>query len=81
MVEGAFDGKLVSGTVTVHNPHTAYGDCKGTGKFIRAKGVRIVTALRLVSRRPAFGDDIPGLGIREVHPRPLLDFLDDLSGT
>ena len=41
VVKGAFNAKLVSGTVTVHNPHTAYGDCRGTGKFIRAKGVRI----------------------------------------
>ena len=41
-VKGVIRGKYVSGTVTAHEPHNAvWGDCKGTGKFVRAKGEQI----------------------------------------
>jgi hypothetical protein len=40
-VKGVFDGTHVSGTITAHMHNLVYGDCKGTGKFFRAKGVQI----------------------------------------
>jgi hypothetical protein len=40
-VKGVFTGTRVSGTVTAHMHDPNWGDCKGTGKFVRATGVRI----------------------------------------
>lgn len=41
-LKGVVRGKHVTGTVTAHTPHDAvYGDCKATGKFSRAKGIKI----------------------------------------
>jgi hypothetical protein len=40
-VRGVFTGARVSGTVTAHMHDPNWGDCRGTGKFVRAKGVRI----------------------------------------
>lgn len=41
-LKGVVHGKYVTGTVTAHTPHDAvYGDCKATGKFVRAKGIKI----------------------------------------
>ena len=40
-VKGVVRGRYVSGTVTAREPHTAFGDCKGTGTFTRVPGKRI----------------------------------------
>ena len=40
-VKGVFNGIRVSGTVTAHMHDPNYGDCKGTGRFVRAKGTPI----------------------------------------
>jgi hypothetical protein len=40
-VKGVFNGAYVSGTVSVHMRNPIFGDCKATGKFVRAKGERI----------------------------------------
>jgi hypothetical protein len=40
-VKGVFTGARVSGTVTAHMHDPNWGDCKGTGKVVRAKGMRI----------------------------------------
>jgi hypothetical protein len=40
-VKGLFSGKRVSGRVTVHLHNPVFGDCRGSGKFKRAKGEEI----------------------------------------
>lgn len=41
-VKGVVRGRYVSGTVTAHDPHHPFGDCKGTGTFTRVRGEPIV---------------------------------------
>jgi hypothetical protein len=40
-VKGVITGARITGTVTAHMHDPNWGDCRGTGKFVRAKGVRI----------------------------------------
>jgi hypothetical protein len=40
-VKGVFTGARLTGTVTAHMHDPNWGDCRGTGKFVRVKGVRI----------------------------------------
>jgi|GEM_PF-6923569 len=41
IVKGVVNGIYVTGTVTAHMHDPNWGDCKGTGKFVRAKGTQI----------------------------------------
>jgi hypothetical protein len=37
-VKGVIDGKRMSGTISVHLHNPVFGDCRGHGRFARAKG-------------------------------------------
>lgn len=40
-VKGVFNGVHVSGTVTAHMHDPVWGQCQGTGKFVRVKGTKV----------------------------------------
>src|SRR4051812_40923709 len=40
-VKGVFNGTRVSGKVTAHLRNPNFGDCRGSGRFSRAKGERV----------------------------------------